>query len=156
MLLCKFCVAVCYRRRQVACFSATPDERVVPGDDKTAQFSGNPAAADCGGSIVMAWLVLIVSGFLETVWAVALESSKGFTRLVPSLVFGVALLFSMGGLAYAMRTIPIGTGYAVWVGIGAVGTAVYGMAVLGDAVTAARVACLLLIVSGVVGLKVLH
>ncbi|MFI2611446.1 DMT family transporter [Kitasatospora sp. NPDC018619] len=104
----------------------------------------------------MAWLVLVLSGFLETVWAVALESSKGFSRLVPSLVFGIALLFSMGGLAYAMRTIPIGTGYAVWVGIGAVGTAVYGMAVLGDAVTMARIACLLLIVSGVVGLKVLH
>ncbi|MER7669088.1 SMR family transporter [Kitasatospora sp. NPDC096128] len=104
----------------------------------------------------MAWLVLLVSGLLETVWAVALESSKGFSRLVPSLVFGVALLFSMGGLAYAMRTIPIGTGYAVWVGIGAVGTALYGMAVLGDAVTAARIGCLLLIVCGVVGLKVLH
>lgn len=104
----------------------------------------------------MAWLVLIVSGVLETVRAVALESSKGFTRLVPSLVFGVALLLSMGGLAYAMRTIPIGTGYAVWVGIGAVGTALYGMAVLGDAVTLARIGCLLLIVSGVVGLKVLH
>ncbi|MEV7772664.1 SMR family transporter [Kitasatospora sp. NPDC086791] len=104
----------------------------------------------------MAWLVLIVSGLLETVWAVALESSKGFSRPVPSAVFGVALLFSMGGLAYAMRTIPIGTGYAVWVGIGAVGTALYGMAVLGDAVTTARIACLLLIVSGVVGLKALH
>ncbi|WP_316528936.1 DMT family transporter [Kitasatospora brasiliensis] len=104
----------------------------------------------------MAWLVLIVSGFLETVWAVALESSKGFTRLVPSLVFGVAVTLSMGGLAYAMRTIPIGTGYAVWVGIGAVGTAVYGMAVLGDPATVARIGCLLLIVSGVVGLKVLH
>ncbi|MFE4514741.1 DMT family transporter [Kitasatospora sp. NPDC056783] len=104
----------------------------------------------------MAWLVLLVSGLLETVWAVALESSKGFTRLVPSLVFGVALLFSMGGLAYAMRTIPIGTGYAVWVGIGAIGTAVYGMVALGDQATAARIACLLLIVSGVVGLKVLH
>ncbi|MEV8323900.1 DMT family transporter [Kitasatospora sp. NPDC059811] len=104
----------------------------------------------------MAWLVLIISGVLETVWAVALESSKGFSRLTPSLVFGVTLLLSMGGLAYAMRTIPIGTGYAVWVGIGAVGTALYGMAVLGDAVTAARIGCLLLIVSGVVGLKVLH
>ncbi|MGA5820611.1 DMT family transporter [Kitasatospora sp. NPDC094028] len=104
----------------------------------------------------MAWLVLLVSGLLETVWAVALESSKGFSRLVPGIVFGVALLLSMGGLAYAMRTIPIGTGYAVWVGIGAVGTALYGMAVLGDAVTAARIGCLLLIVSGVVGLKVLH
>ncbi|MFC5668011.1 DMT family transporter [Kitasatospora misakiensis] len=104
----------------------------------------------------MAWLVLIVSGVLETVWAVALESSKGFSRPVPTVVFGVALALSMGGLAYAMRSIPIGTGYAVWVGIGAVGTALYGMAVLGDAVTLARIGCLLLIVSGVVGLKVLH
>ncbi|MER5351550.1 SMR family transporter [Kitasatospora sp. NPDC002551] len=104
----------------------------------------------------MAWLVLIVSGVLETVWAVALEASRGFSRLVPTVVFGVALALSMGGLAYAMRSIPIGTGYAVWVGIGAVGTALYGMAVLGDAVTAARIGCLLLIVSGVVGLKVLH
>ncbi|MGW4895228.1 DMT family transporter [Kitasatospora sp. NPDC004240] len=104
----------------------------------------------------MAWLVLIVSGVLETVWAVALESSKGFTRLVPSAVFAVALLLSMGGLAFAMRSIPIGTGYAVWVGIGAVGTALYGMAVLGDPATAARIGCLLLIVSGVVGLKALH
>ena len=104
----------------------------------------------------MAWLVLLVSGVLETVWAVALGSSRSFTRLVPTVVFAVALLFSMGGLAYAMRSIPIGTGYAVWVGVGAVGTAVYGMAVLGDAVTTARLGCLLLIVAGVVGLKVLH
>ncbi|MFB7474124.1 DMT family transporter [Kitasatospora sp. NPDC056184] len=104
----------------------------------------------------MAWLVLVLSGVLETVWAVALEASKGFSRLVPTVVFGVALALSMGGLAYAMRSIPIGTGYAVWVGIGAVGTALYGMAVLGDAVTLARIGCLLLIVSGVVGLKVLH
>ncbi|MER5636320.1 SMR family transporter [Kitasatospora sp. NPDC002227] len=104
----------------------------------------------------MAWVVLVVAGLLETVWAVALESSKGFSRLVPSLVFAVALVLSMGGLAYAMKSIPLGTGYAVWVGIGAIGTAVYGMAAMGDAVTTARIACLLLIVSGVVGLKALH
>ncbi|MFC9326257.1 DMT family transporter [Kitasatospora sp. NPDC057015] len=104
----------------------------------------------------MAWLVLLVSGVLETVWAVALTNSKGFSRLVPTVVFAVALVLSMGGLAYAMRSIPIGTGYAVWVGIGAIGTALYGMTALGDAATAARIGCLLLIVSGVVGLKVLH
>ncbi|MFJ8044925.1 DMT family transporter [Kitasatospora sp. NPDC096147] len=104
----------------------------------------------------MAWVVLIVAGVLETVWAVALEASKGFTRLVPSVVFGVGLVLSMGGLAYAMKSIPLGTGYAVWVGIGAIGTALYGMAVMGDAVTAARVTCLVLILGGVVGLKVLH
>ena len=104
----------------------------------------------------MAWVFLIVAGVLETVWAVALEASKGFSRLVPSVVFAVALVLSMGGLAYAMRTIPLGTGYAVWVGIGAVGTAVYGMVALGDAVSVARITCLVLILSGVVGLKVLH
>ncbi len=104
----------------------------------------------------MAWVVLIVAGVLETVWAVALEASKGFSRPVPSAVFAVALALSMGGLAYAMRSIPLGTGYAVWVGIGAVGTAVYGMVALGDAVSAARITCLVLILSGVVGLKALH
>jgi quaternary ammonium compound-resistance protein SugE len=104
----------------------------------------------------MAWVVLIVAGVLETVWAVALEASRGFSRLVPSVVFAVALALSMGGLAYAMRSIPLGTGYAVWVGIGAVGTALYGMAVLGDAVSAARITCLVLILAGVVGLKALH
>lgn len=104
----------------------------------------------------MAWVVLIVAGVLETVWAVALEGSKGFSRPLPSAVFAVALVLSTGGLGYAVRSIPLGTGYAVWVGIGAVGTALYGMAALGDAMTAARVGCLLLIVGGVVGLKALH
>jgi quaternary ammonium compound-resistance protein SugE len=103
-----------------------------------------------------AWLVLIVSGLLETVWAVALNASRGFTRLVPGLLFASALLLSMGGLAYAMRSIPIGTGYAVWVGIGAVGTALYGMLFLDEPATAARLICLALIVGGVVGLKFLH
>ncbi|GAA4851020.1 DMT family transporter [Kitasatospora terrestris] len=104
----------------------------------------------------MAWVVLVLAGVLETVWAVALEATKGFSRPVPTVVFAVALAFSMGGLAYAMRSIPLGTGYAVWVGIGAVGTALYGMLAMGDTVSAARITCLVLIVGGVVGLKVLH
>jgi len=104
----------------------------------------------------MAWLVLIVSGMFETVWAVALAETKGFTRLVPSVVFGVALVISMAGLAVALRSIPVGTGYAVWVGIGAVGTALYGMAMLGEPVTVLRSLFLLLIVAGVVGLKFAH
>lgn len=104
----------------------------------------------------MYWAVLIVSGFFETVWAVALAASKGFSKLYPSLVFFVALVLSMGGLAYALRGIPVGTGYAVWVGIGAIGTAVWGMLALGDPVSAGRVTCLVLIVAGVVGLKLLH
>jgi len=103
-----------------------------------------------------AWVVLVVAGVLETVWAVALEATKGFSRPLPTAVFAVALALSMGGLAYAMRSIPLGTGYAVWVGIGAIGTALYGMLAMGDAVTAARITCLVLILGGVVGLKVLH
>jgi quaternary ammonium compound-resistance protein SugE len=101
----------------------------------------------------MSWILLVVSGVLETVWAAALAQSRGFSRLVPSLVFGVALVLSMGGLALALRTIPIGTGYAVWVGIGAVGTAVYGMVALGEPASVARLLCLVAIVAGVVGLK---
>ncbi len=104
----------------------------------------------------MAWIVLVVSGVLETVWAAALSQSRGFTRLVPSVVFGVALVLSMAGLAFALRSIPVGTGYAVWVGIGAVGAAIYGMVALGEPATAARLLCLVAIVAGVVGLKFLH
>lgn len=104
----------------------------------------------------MAWIALVVSGVLETVWAAALSQSRGFTRVLPSVVFGVALVLSMAGLAYALRSIPVGTGYAVWVGIGAVGTALYGMAALGEPTTVTRLLCLFAIVAGVVGLKFLH
>ena len=104
----------------------------------------------------MAWIALVVSGVLETVWAAALAQSRGFARVVPSVVFGVALVLSMLGLAYALRTIPVGTGYAIWVGIGAAGTAAYGMVALGEPATAARLLCLVAIVGGVAGLKFLH
>jgi quaternary ammonium compound-resistance protein SugE len=104
----------------------------------------------------LAWVVLVVSGVLETVWAGALEASGNFHRLWPSLLFVGALAASMAGLSYAVGHIPLGTAYGVWVGIGALGTAVYGMLALGDAVTVARVVCLLLIVTGAVGLRVLH
>jgi len=104
----------------------------------------------------MYWIVLVVSGLLETVWAIALGKSANFSRLVPSLVFGVALVLSMGGLGYAMRAIPIGTAYAIWVGIGAVGTVLYGMVFLAEPATMLRMMCLVLIVAGVVGLKFAH
>ncbi|WP_431942056.1 DMT family transporter [Micromonospora marina] len=101
----------------------------------------------------MAWIVLVISGLLETAWAIALDRSAGFTRPLPSAVFAVTLVGSMAGLAYALRDIPVGTGYAVWVGIGAVGTALAGMLALGEPVNLPRVACLLLVVAGVIGLK---
>ncbi|MBG6067289.1 ligand-binding protein SH3 [Micromonospora ureilytica] len=104
----------------------------------------------------MAWLVLVISGLLETAWAIALDRSAGFSRLIPSVVFAVTLLLSMAGLSYALRDIPVGTGYAVWVGIGAVGTALVGMLALGESASLPRILCLLLVVAGVIGLKIFH
>lgn len=104
----------------------------------------------------MAWVVLVISGVFETVWAAALSASRGLSRLTPSIVFAVALVISMLGLGYALRSIPVGTGYAIWVGIGAIGAAVYGMVALDEPASAGRILCLLLIVAGVVGLKSLH
>ncbi|MGN9803666.1 DMT family transporter [Micromonospora sp. L32] len=104
----------------------------------------------------MAWIVLVLSGLLETAWAVSLDRSAGFSRPLPSVVFLVTLVLSMLGLAYALREIPVGTGYAIWVGIGAVGTAGYGMLALGESASLARIVCLLLVVAGVVGLKLYH
>ncbi|NLU75988.1 multidrug efflux SMR transporter [Streptomyces sp. HNM0575] len=104
----------------------------------------------------LAWVVLVVSGVLETVWAGALQASGTFHRLCPSLLFLFALASSIAGLSYAVGHIPLGTAYGVWVGVGILGTAAYGMAALGDPVTVARVLCLLLIVAGTVGLRVLH
>lgn len=100
-----------------------------------------------------AWIVLVLSGILESVWAGALTRSEGFTKLWPSVLFVVALIASMVGLGYALRTIPLGTGYAIWVGIGVLGTAIYGIVALGEAATVARMLCLVAIVGGIVGLK---
>lgn len=104
----------------------------------------------------MAWLVLILSGVLEAVWAVALGKSEGFSRLTPTLVFVAGLVLSMGGLAYALRTLPVGTGYAVWVGVGASLTVVYGMATGAESVSALKVLLLVGLVGCVIGLKLAH
>lgn len=101
----------------------------------------------------MAWLFLVIAGTLEIVWAIALKQSDGLTRLGPSLVFGLGLAVSMLFLALAVRTLPIGTAYAVWTGIGAVGTAVVGMVALGEGRDPWRIACVFVIVLGIVGLK---
>ena len=104
----------------------------------------------------MAWVVLIASGILEAVWATALGKSAGFSKLTPTIVFVVALIMSMAGLAYAMRTLPTGTSYAVWVGVGATLTVVYAMATGTEPFTILKAIFLLLIVTGIVGLKLLH
>lgn len=103
----------------------------------------------------MSWLVLILSGVLEAVWATALGRSEGFSRLTPSIVFIVALVMSMGGLAYAMRELPVGTSYAIWVGIGAVLTVAYAMVTGEEPVSVLKVFLLAGIVGCVVGLKVI-
>lgn len=104
----------------------------------------------------MSWLVLVVSGVLEAVWATALGRSDGFSRLVPSLVFGIALVLSMAGLAYAMRELPVGTSYAVWVGIGASLTVVYAMVTGTEPVSVVKVLLILGLIGCVVGLKLVH
>ena len=104
----------------------------------------------------MYWIVLVLSGVLEAVWATALGRTEGFTRLAPTAVFAVALAASMAGLAYAMRGLPIGTAYAVWVGIGAALTAGYAMWTGDEPVSVLRVLLLAGIVGCVVGLKLTH
>ena len=101
----------------------------------------------------MSWIVLIVSGLFEAVWATALGKSEGLHRFGPTVVFFAALAASMGGLAFAMRDLPTGTSYAIWVGIGATATVIYSMATGMEAVSIAKICCIVAIVAGVVGLK---
>lgn len=101
----------------------------------------------------MSWIVLIIAGVLEAVWATALGRSEGFTKLWPSVVFAAALVASMGGLAFALREIPTGTGYAVWVGIGAALTVVWAMVTGAESVSLVKVLLVLGLVACIVGLK---
>ncbi len=101
----------------------------------------------------MAWALLLVAGLFEVGWAVGLKYTDGFTKPVPTALVIVAMVASVSLLAIALRTIPVGTGYAVWTGIGAVGTAILGMVLFGEPRDAARLACIGLIVAGIAGLK---
>lgn len=118
---------------------------LYPASDKTA-FEES----------VVAWFVLVLAGMLEAVWATALGKSEGFSRLVPTIIFFIALGFSMVGLGYAMRTLPVGTAYAVWVGIGAVLTVTYAMITGDETASVLKVLLLAGIVGCVIGLKLLH
>lgn len=104
----------------------------------------------------MYWLVLIISGVLEAVWATALGRSDGLSKVGPTVTFGVALVASMAGLAYAMRGLPVGTSYAVWVGVGATLTVAYAMATGAETASLVKVLLLAGIVGCVAGLKLLH
>ncbi len=101
----------------------------------------------------MAWIWLGIAGVMEIVWAIGLKYTDGFTRLWPSVITGAAMIASVYFLALAVRTIPIGTGYAVWTGIGAAGVAILGIVLFGEPRTLLRLGCIGLIIAGIVGLK---
>lgn len=103
----------------------------------------------------MSWIYLFVAGLLEIGWAVGLKYTQGFTRLVPSVLTLVSMAGSMALLGLALRQLPLGTAYAIWTGIGTVGTAIAGMILLGEPAGALRLACIALIVAGIFGLKLL-
>lgn len=102
----------------------------------------------------MAWTILFIAGLMEIGWAIGLKYTEGFTKLVPSVLTLVSMTASVILLGIALKTIPVGTGYAVWTGIGSVGTAILGIYLFGDPATAMRLACIGLIVAGIIGLKV--
>ena len=122
----------------------TPDESAVPGNDKTALER----------VIYMAWTLLVVAGLLEVGWAVGLKYTEGFTRLLPSVLTIIAIVGSMALLGLAARSLPIGTAYGVWVGIGAMGAAVLGIVLFNEPVTLSRLGFLGLMFVSIVGLKV--
>jgi len=101
----------------------------------------------------MPWVILVLAGLFEIGWAIGLKYTEGFTRLWPSLWTVAAMIMSLALLGLAMKSLPVGTSYAVWVGVGAVGTAILGIVLLGEPASAGRIASLALIVAGIVGLK---
>ena len=102
----------------------------------------------------MAWIYLFFAGLFEIGWAIGLKYTEGFTRLVPTALTIASMVISLGLLGLALKTLPVGTAYAVWTGIGTVGTVILGIALLGEPATAIRLGCIALIVAGIVGLKI--
>ena len=101
----------------------------------------------------MAWICLVAAGILEIVWAFSMKKSAGFTLLIPTTITIATMIVSFGLLSVAMRTLPLGTAYTIWTGIGAVGAFVVGITVLGEAITPARIVAALLIISGIITMK---
>ncbi len=101
----------------------------------------------------MNWFILIIAGLFEMAWAIGLKYSEGFTKLWPSLFTSAAMIVSVVLLGYAMKSLPVGTAYAVWVGVGAVGTVILGIALMDDPVSAGRLLSISLIIAGIIGLK---
>lgn len=106
--------------------------------------------------MTLAWGLLIVAGIFEIVWAVGLKYTQGFTQLIPTTITLLAMLISISCLGLAVKQLPIGTAYAVWTGIGAIGTAIFGIILLNESASPARLACIMLIALGILGLKLTH
>jgi len=102
----------------------------------------------------MSWLILFIAGLFEVAWAIGLKYSEGFTKLWPSIFTIVSIIISMGLLAFSLKSLPVGTAYAVWTGIGAVGTAILGIILFGESKELIRIFFILLIVAGIVGLRI--
>ncbi len=113
----------------------------------------SPGTAPILRSLICPWIILVIAGLLEVVWAVGLKYTHGFSRLTPSVITVTAMIVSMALLARAMKSLPVGTAYAVWTGIGAVGAAITGIVLLGESANPMRLASLALIVLGIIGLK---
>jgi len=124
------------------------------GDDPASRDAEATGRARDQREQVMAWIILFIAGLFEIGWAVGLKYTEGFTRPIPTILTAVSLVASMGLLGWAVKSLPLGTAYAVWTGVGAVGTAIVGILVFKEPATAARLVCLALIVSGILGLKV--
>lgn len=104
----------------------------------------------------MAWIILFIAGLFEIGWAVGLKYTEGFTRLWPSVGTVLSMIVSVGLLGLAMKSLPIGTAYAVWTGVGAIGTVILGIVLFGDSASTARLLCVALILAGIVGLKLVE
>lgn len=102
----------------------------------------------------MNWLILLIAGLFEVAWAIGLKYTEGFSKLLPSVFTIVSMIISLGLLAYSLKSLPVGTAYAVWTGIGAVGTAILGIILFGESKELMRIVCIFLIVTGIIGLKI--
>jgi quaternary ammonium compound-resistance protein SugE len=143
-----------HRRALLTPALATPNDCGARCDKLSAFFRHGTDACRIE-ELRMSWVILVLAGVLEIAWAVGLKQSAGFTRLWPSLFTAVSMTASVGLLGLALRHLPLGTAYAVWTGIGTVGTAIAGMILLGEPAGAMRLFSIALIVAGIIGLKIL-
>ena len=124
-------------------------------DDLTTLISAGDNPGNCEGTH-MAWIILVIAGLFEAGWVIGLKYTEGFTRLWPTVWTVLTMTISLWLLGIAMKSLPVGTAYAIWVGVGAVGTVIFGIIMLAEPITAGRIISVLLIIAGIIGLKLSH